>query len=192
MKFISILIAILSLVACSPVPVIPNLSQSALKKIPYHHRPLLEQLTADYRRVCETMLDRNFVELDGEVFGQVDFIVNPNSLQLIKVAPRTTATVLYQNFSCGGNGSNPWNATSGIKIFVIVKRQIFEGWVLGEISTVEDKDGTVLVLPQHPVICGSYRNVEEVCISSIIWSNADKKFISKEGPLALTEYNEPE
>ena len=195
MKLIYILLGLVGLVnlfACTPVPVIPNLSQDALKKIPYQHRPLIEKLTADYRRACEAILGRDFVELGGEVFSQSDFIVNANSLQTIKVAPRATATVLYQNFSCGGDGSNPWSATSGIKVFVLVKREISEGWVSGEIYTIKDKDGILLMLPQHPVICGSYQHVEEECTTSANWDSEEKKFISKEGPLALNEYSEPE
>ena len=192
MKLIYILLGFVSLFACSPVPVIPNLSQDALKKIPYQHRPLIEKLADDYRSVCEAILGRDFVKWGGEVFSPSDFVVNANSLQIIKVAPRVTATVLYQNFSCGGKGSNPWSATSGIKVFVLVKREIFEGWVSGEIYTVKERDGISLMLPQHPVICGSYQHVEEECITSATWSSEEKKFISTGGPLDLIKYSEPE
>ena len=81
MKSFPILILLLSLVGCTPVPVIPNLSQDNLKKIPYQHRPLIEMVASDYGRACEDILGRNFAEMGDEAFKN-GFAVNSSSLEV--------------------------------------------------------------------------------------------------------------
>ena len=191
MKNFPILILLLSLVGCTPVPVIPNLAHDSLKKIPYRHRPLIKMVASDYGRVCENILGRNFAEMGDEAYKN-GFVVNASSLEVIKVTQRTKATVLYQNFSCGDEGDNPWRATNGIKIFLLVKSRVFEGWVSEAVYTEESDDGIILKLPQHPAMCGEYHNINDECIVSVRWVSGEKKFISEEKTNPLVEYVSPD
>ena len=86
---------------------------------------MIERVASDYGRVCENIWGQNFAEMGDEAYKN-GFIVNASSLEVIKIAQRTKATVLYQNFSCGEEGDNPWRATNGIKIFLLVKSKVFE------------------------------------------------------------------
>jgi len=191
MKNFPILILLLSLVGCTPVPVIPNLAHDSLKKIPYQHRALIKMVVSDYDQACENILGRNFAEMGDEAYKN-GFVVNSSSLEVIKVTQSTKATVLYQNFSCGEEGDNPWRATNGIKIFILVKSKVFEGWVSQAVYTAESDDGIILKLPQHPVMCGEYHNINDDCIMSVRWVSGEEKFIPEEGSTPLAEYVRPE
>ncbi len=171
--------------ACTPVPDIPNLSRQSLKEIPYKHRTLVKKIHRDFQEVCETLLGRNFDTLGGDVFIK-DFIINDGSLQTLKVARRKTATILYQNFSCGG--TNPWQSTSSIKLFIMVDRKIFEGWAAGALYVVDGDTDLDLILPQHPIFCGYYRRVDDPCFSSVVWHSSEDKFKAKRGVFPLSEY----
>lgn len=183
MKYILFLISV-GVASCAP-PDIPNLSRQSLEEIPYKHRRLVQKIHLDFQEICETLLGKNFYKLGGDVFEK-DFIINDGSLQTIKVARRQTATVLYQNFSCGG--TNPWQTTSSIKFFIMVDRQIFEGWASGALFVVEDATGSDLIIPQHPVFCGYYRRVDDYCFSAVVWHSSQGMFKPKQGVFPLSEY----